>query len=249
MIAVEDLCFSYGRKEILHNVRFRAAAGECVAVLGNNGAGKSTLISCINRIKKPQSGTVVINGQNINSLSAVQTARYIAYMAQKNELSRTTVFDSVLLGRRPYFKWSAGKDDMRRCEEMLERLHLSAYAMRCIDELSGGEVQKVMLARALVQEPKALLLDEPTNNLDPKNQYEIMELVRQAAKEQNITVLMVLHDLNLALRYSDSCMFMKDGRVFAHGGTDIVTRDLLRAVYSVEAELIEIDNKKVVMIG
>lgn len=249
MIEVRGLCFSYAKKEILHNIGFCASAGECVAVLGNNGAGKSTLISCINQIKKPLSGSVSIDGNNINAFSAVQTARYISYVAQKNELSQTTVFDSVLLGRRPYFKWTPAAEDIKRCEEMLECLHLSAYKMRYIDELSGGEVQKVMLARALVQEPKVLLLDEPTNNLDPKNQYEIMELVRQTAKEKKITVLMVLHDLNLALRYCDKCMFIKEGRIFAYGGTGIVTKELLRDVYSIEADIVEIDNKKVVMIG
>ncbi len=249
MIEVTDLSFAYGKKEILHHISFHALEGECVGILGNNGAGKSTLISCINRIKKPSSGNVAVNGKNINSLSCRQIARHISYVAQKNELCRTTVFDSVLLGRKPYFKWTAGKEDIRLCDEMLSCLNLSAHKMRFIDELSGGEVQKVMLARAFVQEPKVLLLDEPTNNLDPKNQYEIMELVKQAAEEKKITVLMVLHDLNLALRYCDKFMFIKDGCMHAYGDASIVTSELLRGVYAIDADIVNIDNKKVVMIG
>lgn len=249
MIQVKELSFAYGKKEILRHVNFHALEGECVGILGNNGAGKSTLISCINRIKKPTSGDVVINGKNINSLSPLQIARHISYVAQKNELCQTTVFDSVLLGRKPYFKWRAGKEDIRLCEEILSCLHLSEHKMRFIDELSGGEVQKVMLARAFVQEPKVLLLDEPTNNLDPKNQYEIMELVRQAAKEKKITVLMVLHDLNLALRYCDKFMFIKDGGICAYGGISVVTPELLHEVYSVRADIVTVDGKKLVMIG
>ena len=116
-------------------------------------------------------------------------------------MSQTTVFDCVLLGRKPYIRWAVGEEDLRLCTAMIHRVGLEALELRSLDELSGGELQKVMLARALVQRPKVLLLDEPTSNLDHRNQYEMMDLVREVAREQHITVLIVLHDLNLALRY------------------------------------------------
>lgn len=197
MIEVQNLSFSYGHHPVLSHVGFTAQSGECVGILGNNGAGKSTLITCINRIRTPDSGSVLIDGKAVGNMSRRELARSVAYVAQKNEMSQTTVFDCVLLGRKPYIRWAVGEEDLRLCTAMIHRVGLEALELRSLDELSGGELQKVMLARALVQRPKVLLLDEPTSNLDPRNQYEMMELVREVAREQHITVLIVIHDLNL----------------------------------------------------
>ena len=138
----------------------------------------------------------------------------MAYVAQKNEMSRVTVFDCVLLGRKPYFGWTAGDEDLERCADMIRRTGLSHLQLRSLDTLSGGELQKAMLARALVQEPRVLLLDEPTSSLDPSSQYGMMELVRQITKERGLTSLIVLHDLNLALRFCDRFLFLREGRAF-----------------------------------
>lgn len=249
MIEVKDLCFSYGKRRILSNVSFQAEDGECVAVLGNNGAGKSTLITCVNRIRKPDSGEVRIDGRDVGEMGRRELARNMAYVAQKNEMSRSTVFDCVLLGRRPYMGWGASKEDVDKSLSVLKQVGMEEFQLRNLDEMSGGELQKVMLARALVQEPRVLLLDEPTSSLDPKNQYEMMALVRQAAKERKITVLVVLHDLNLALRCCDRFFFMKEGRGYCYGDSGTVTGDVVEAVYGIRGETVQVGQKKVVVIG
>lgn len=242
MIQVENLCFSYGHHKVLQNISFSADSGECVAILGNNGAGKSTLITCINRILTPESGKVLIDGKDVQRLPRKALSRHIAYVPQKNELTNATVFDCVLLGRMPYMKWSIDKSDLTLCEETLEKLHLSHLKLRNVDELSGGEMQKVMLARALVQQPKLLLLDEATSNLDPKNQYEMLSLVRLIAKEQEITVFMVLHDLNLALRFCDRFYFLKHHKGYCYGDLSCVTPETIETVYGIKAAVKTVEN-------
>lgn len=189
------------RKKSWDQVSFQLDSGEFMAVLGVNGVGKSTLITCMNRIHKPQNGVVLMNGQNVLSLSNHEAAKRMAYVSQFSEISRLTVFDTVLLGRKPYMKWSVSADDMELCNQILERLGIGDWKLRYMDELSGGEKQKVMLARAMAQEPELLLLDEPTSCLDPKNRHDVLELVKAYIDEKRVSGLMVIHDVNLALRY------------------------------------------------
>ena len=141
MIEVKNLSFSYGQKKILDQVSFQLDSGEFMAVLGVNGVGKSTLITCMNRIHKPQNGVVLMNGQNVLSLSNHEAAKRMAYVSQFSEISRLTVFDTVLLGRKPYMKWSVSADDMELCNQILERLGIGDWKLRYMDELSGGEKQ------------------------------------------------------------------------------------------------------------
>lgn len=248
MVSIKDLAFSYGTYEILRNVSFDVNEGECVALLGNNGAGKSTLINCVNRIKTPKRGCVVIDGKSIPNLSRTEIAQNIAYVAQKNEISRMTVFDCILLGRKPYIKWTVSDNDLDICENVIKRLDLESMKLRYVDELSGGEQQKVMLARALVQEPKLLLLDEVTSNLDPKNQYESLGLVQEIVKEKNISAIIVIHDLNLALRYCDKFVLLKDGEVYTYGDFSVITKENLKIVYGIDSEVVEINSRKIVVI-
>lgn len=249
MIEVKDISFAYGKHRILENVSFTAQAGECVGILGNNGAGKSTLITCINRIRTPERGEVIIEGKSVREMGRNEMARTIAYVAQKNEMSHATVFDCVLLGRKPYIKWGVSQEDLDLCEAMIRRVGMEDFQVRNLDELSGGELQKVMLARALVQQPRLLLLDEPTSNLDPRNQYEMMALVQQIAREQGIAVFIVIHDLNLALRYCDRFYFLKDGRGYSYGGVETVTADTIQTVYGIKAEIARINGKQVVILN
>ena len=248
MIEIRDIAFAYGKRRILNNVSFTAQSGECVGILGNNGAGKSTLITCINRIRTPERGEVIIDGKSVREMSRNEMARTIAYVAQKNEMSHATVFDCVLLGRKPYIKWSVSQEDIDLCEAMIRRVGMEQFQVRSLDELSGGELQKVMLARALVQQPKLLLLDEPTSNLDPRNQYEMMALVRQIAREQGIAVFIVIHDLNLALRYCDRFYFLKDGTGYSYGGVETVTAETIQTVYGIKAEIARINGKQVIVL-
>ena len=249
MIELKNICFSYGKNPILKDITFTAEDGICVGILGNNGVGKSTLITCINRIRLPSSGEILIDGKSTSSFSRNELARTVAYVSQKNEISRMTVFDCLLLGRKPYIKWSVSQEDLDLCEEMLLRVGMESERLRYIDELSGGEAQKVMLARALVQQPRILLLDEPTSNLDPRNQYEMMKLVKDLVQEKNLTVLVVMHDLNLALRYCDRFYLLKDGSGYCYGDASIMTGDVIQNVYGIEAEIAEINGRKTVIIG
>lgn len=248
MLDVENLHFAYGKVPILQGVHGQIEEGKFVGVLGNNGAGKSTFITCLNKILVPKKGKVFIDEVEMLRRSPLERAKKIAYVAQKNEIHQMTVFDAVLLGRKPYIKWSVSKEDVDLTEEVLEQLGLSSFKLRSMDELSGGELQKVMVARALVQNPRLLLLDEPTSNLDPKNQYEMMALVRKITKERKIMSLVVIHDINLALRYCDEFLFLKDGAVFAHGDATMVTEKILHEVYGISSVMGEIEGKKFVVI-
>jgi len=254
MIEIKNISFAYSkgdgrgtRNEILKGIHFDVKPGECVGILGNNGAGKSTLITCLCKIRKPNSGHVYIDNQDIYKLRRRDTARLISYVAQKSEISQMTVFDSVLLGRKPYIKFSATQKDIEICEQVIEEVGISAFKLRYISELSGGELQKVMLARAIVQRPKLLLLDEPTSNLDPKNQYEMLALVRKLAIESNTSVLVVLHDISLALRFCDKFLFLKYGNIYKYGDKSIVTEKTIADVYGIDSTIAEVDGQKIVV--
>lgn len=249
MIEIKNLSFTYKDKEILNNISFTAQDGECVGILGNNGAGKSTLITCINRLKKPKSGQIYIDNKDTSNMSRLELAKKIAYVSQKADINEATVFDYVLLGRKPYIKWSLKQSDLDLCKKILKNLCLYNLQLRKLYQLSGGELQKVMFARALVQQPRVLLLDEPTSNLDPKNQYEMMNLVHKIAKEQNITVLIVIHDLNLALHCCDKFYFLKDGKGYSYGDIETVTHQTIEEVYGINAKIKEFEHRKIVMIG
>ena len=248
MIEIQNITFSYPDADILRGVGFTAQSGEVVGLLGINGAGKSTLVTCLNRIRKPKTGTLFIDGRNAFQMGRNELAQTVAYVAQKNELTHSTVFDCVLLGRKPYIKWSISQEDLDICRRVMEQVGIWDYQMRYVDELSGGELQKVMLARALVAEPKLLLLDEPTSNLDPRNQYEMMALVQEVAKEKGITVITVIHDLNLALRFCDKFYFLKAGEGYSYGGLETVTPQTLQAVYGIRAEVLDVKGRKTVII-
>ncbi len=241
MIQVENLCCRVGRQPVLDGVSFEAAPGEFVGVLGNNGVGKSTLITCIARLRTPSAGRVLLDGEDLLALPRRALARKVAYLPQKAPPGQDTVFDSVLLGRRPWFQWGVGPEDLDICRQIIARVGLEALQLRPVNQLSGGELQKVGLARALVGKPRLLLLDEPTNNLDPRNQYQSMALVRQLVKEEGMTALVVLHDLNLALRYCDRFLFLKEGKVYGCGDKSLVTPGTIREVYGIEAAVAQVE--------
>lgn len=245
---VRNLSFSYpcGR-QILKDISFTVPAGDFLAVLGNNGAGKSTLLKCFDHILRPQSGTVTVDSTDLLALKPAELARQVAFLAQGAEGSRLTVYDTLLLGRKPYMKWGVTGEDRAIVDETLARMELEPLAVRYLDQLSGGERQKVLLARALVQEPKVLLLDEPTSNLDLRNQYEVLDLVRQECRRRNIAAVMVIHDLNLALRFCDRFLFLHEGQVLAEGPMSVVTPEHIRAVYGIDAAVEHIQGTPVVI--
>lgn len=245
MIEIKSLYFSYGDRRIIENISFDIAKGMCLAVLGNNGAGKSTMIKCINKILEPDQGYVYVDGNNISDMNINLMARQTAYVAQQNEINGCTVYDAVLLGRKPYIRWDATEEDHKIVRRSIENMGLNGFEMRYLDELSGGEVQKVMLARALAQQPKLLLLDEPTSSLDPKNQYSVMRQVCRISRTEKIAVIVIIHDLNLAMRYCDRFLFLKDGKIFAYGGLEIMTKECLEAVYDMAFDIIDYRGTKI----
>lgn len=251
MLELENLSFSYesGGSVILDQVSLQVPAGSCMAVLGNNGAGKSTMLKCIARIFKPTGGRVVVDGTALGELSRKELAQKLAYVAQTGEATHTMVYDAVLLGRRPYIRWDATGEDRQVVEQILQQFDLQHCAARFLDELSGGERQKVFLARAMAQQPRFLLLDEPTSNLDLRNQHEMLRLVRQLVEREQIGALIVLHDLNLALRYCDRFVFLKDAQLYAEGTEEIVTPDTIREIYGMSVDLIEHRGRKLIVPG
>ena len=243
MVNVRNITFSYPhtQENVLEQVGFDIAAGECMAILGNNGAGKSTLLKCVDRICRAPGATVLVDGKNVSSMNGRTMAQHIAYVPQSADAADMTVFDAVLLGRRPYIRWDTTNEDREIAGRVIRQMGLEDYALRNVSELSGGEAQKVMLARALAQEPKLLLLDEPTSSLDPRNQHEVLRLVRQIAREHRISVAVILHDLNLAIRYCDKFLFLKGSRVYAYGGMEIMTTGIIEEVYGMRAQIVQYD--------
>jgi ABC-type cobalamin/Fe3+-siderophores transport system ATPase subunit len=235
---VQDLFYSYGPREVLHGLSFEADAGGILGVAGPNGCGKTTLIKCIDRIFEPR-GKILLDGADIMKMTEIEVARRIAYVPQAFTVGMAmTVFETILLGRRPYIRWSVSDEDLRKVHEIIRILKIRDLAFRKMTQISGGERQKVMVARAMVQDPDVLLLDEPTSALDLKHQLEVMDLVRMVAHEQQACVIMAIHDLNLASRFCDRLMLMKEGTIMGTGSPgDLLSEGMIREVYEVEARI------------
>ncbi len=242
-----DLHFSYNSRPVLRGLELSLTHGEILGVLGINGAGKSTLLKCLDRILRPQRGVVMVEDQDLSRLSGGQIARLIGYVAQSQEREPLSVFDAVLLGRKPHIQWNATSKDLDTVARVLEQMGLEELALRPVASLSGGEAQKVVIARALAQEPHLLLLDEPTSNLDMRNQLEVMELLVSAVRGQGLGAAVCLHDINLALRYMDRLALMKQGRVHALITPAELDAEIIRQVYGVEAVLAEVQGHRVVV--
>ncbi|MGB4609825.1 MAG: ABC transporter ATP-binding protein [Saccharofermentanales bacterium] len=249
MLAVKNVSFSYKgmTTNVLEKVSFKIEPGQCLAILGNNGAGKSTLLKCINRICPIRKGSVHIDGKDAYKMNNKILAQNIAYVPQRTESNNMTVFDTVLLGRKPYIKWDITLEDRRIVADIINQMGLEKFALRNVSTLSGGEVQIVTLSRALAQQPKVLLLDEPTSNLDLKNQHEVLRIVRKIAEKNQISVVLVIHDLNLATHYCDKFLLLKDKNVYSYGGIETITADAIEAVYGIDVEILDYKNTKLIV--
>ena len=238
-LKVKDVTFSYGSVPVLKDVFMAVGTTEMLGVLGPNGAGKSTLLKCIDRILSPQKGCISLDGLDITKMSQIELAKKIGYIPQSlSHVFSATVFDTVLLGRRPHLNWRTSEKDTEAVLETLQMLHIEDLAMRDINELSGGQRQKVFIARALTQEPDLLLLDEPTSNLDIRHQLEVMHTIKSIVRKKGISAILAIHDLNLAARYADRIIMMHNGTIFSDGDpTYVLTRDNIKWVYGVDAEV------------
>ena len=249
MMQIRNLSYHYkGCPEILKEVSFDMEPGRFLGILGNNGAGKSTLLKCFNHILKPDAGQVLLDGENLLDKSPREVARKVAFVSQTVPSTQMTVHDVVMLGRRPYMRWGFTEEDHRIVHEAMHRMDVEQMRGRFLDQLSGGERQKVMLARALVQQPKVLLLDEPTSALDIQNQYQVLHTVREICHKDRMIAAVVIHDLNLALRFCDCFLLLKDGRVCRHGGRSILDSEAIQEVYGVTAKVVEIEGRHMVLV-
>jgi iron complex transport system ATP-binding protein len=237
ILNVDGVAFTYRSSPVIRDITFSLRPHQVLAILGPNGVGKTTLLKCMNAILRPKTGSVLVEGTDLLTADRMAIARKVGYVPQRCEVGRMTAFDAILLGRRPHIRWDVTEADLRIVEAAVRMLRLEDLSLRYIDEMSGGELQKVSIARALVQEPRVLLLDEPTSSLDLKNQLEILEIVRRVTTDHDVAAVMTMHDLNMALRYADRFILLKDGVIHAAGGPDVVTPEIIEAVYGVPVTL------------
>ncbi len=238
-LVINDCSFSYSSQLVLDQISMQISEGEVVSIVGPNGSGKSTLLRCISRVLQPKGGVVYLNNQDVAHLKPRELARLLGYVPQSGaEVFPLTVYEAVLLGRKPYLSWGVGPRDREIVDRILRFMKIEEFALKYINEMSGGEKQRVLIARALAQEPEVLLLDEPTSNLDIKHQLEVLGLLHRFAHEGGMTVIMVLHDLNLASRFSEKLVLISEGKVFASGPPAAVLNPAnISAVYDVEADV------------
>ena len=236
-ISAKDIHLSYGAREILKGVDIHSENGEFVGLIGPNGSGKSTLLKCIYRILKPNAGQVFLDEEELRAMSIKESARKMGVVAQHNYYNfEFTVREVVMMGRAPHKK-ALERDnakDYEIVEEALKTVGMEEFAQRSFSTLSGGEQQRVILARALAQQTPCLILDEPTNHLDITHQLQLMRIV----KNLSATVISAIHDLNIAAMFCDRIYALKEGRIIVQGTPrEVLTEDFIRQVYQVDAEI------------
>ncbi len=238
-IEATDVSFAWGSTEILHQVSMSAEKGRFIGIIGPNGSGKSTFLKCIYRVFHPGSGTIYLDGKETSHMGYKETARFLGVVAQHNIYDFDfSVKDVVLMGRAPHKKMMErdNSEDYQIVKDVLKQVGMETFENRSFAGLSGGEQQRVILARALAQQTRALILDEPTNHLDIKYQLQLLNTVRSL----KLTVISAFHDLNLAGLYCDEIYVLKDGRVWASGSPwDVLTVPMIREVYGVQADIIK----------
>ncbi|MGD0916183.1 MAG: ABC transporter ATP-binding protein [Thermodesulfobacteriota bacterium] len=237
-LSILNLSFGYRRKLVLHNIRFTVERGSICGLLGPNASGKTTLLKCINGVLKPKEGQVRVNGSHIRDLSRREIARLMAVVPQQTTVVFSfTALQMVVMGRAARLGKLKlpSRQDYRDAEKTLEELKVGDLAKRPFNELSGGERQLIVLARALFQDTLILLMDEPTSHLDFKNQFMIMDMVREVTKAKRLATVISLHDPNLAARYCSQMVMLKEGRILQEGPRETVFgRKTLEAVYGMK---------------
>lgn len=238
-LSVQHLSFAYGHRRILEYVSFEVASGAFCALLGPNGSGKSTLVKAIAGVHRAKAGTVRVEGRETASLGRRELARVVGYVPQAGDAPfDLTVREAVMLGRTPHFGLSPRTEDRAKVEDAIARMGLDEISERSMSELSGGQAQRALIARALAQDTRVLLLDEPTSALDLRYQIETLQLVRQITREEGISALIAIHDLNHAARYCDQIVVLHGGRLVADGSPlDALQAPVLCTVYEVDVEV------------
>lgn len=236
LLQLDNVCAAYDAFEVLHGIDLPVPEGQMLGILGPNGSGKSTLLRVIAGLLPPSAGHIYLQGKDLSQYSARQRARFMAFVPQSVSLAFAfTVFDVVAMGRHPYvgLLGSLSKEDYEIIHQALEQTHCTDLQERAVTELSGGELQRVIIARALAQEPRILLLDEPTAHLDVHHQLDIAHLLQRLNREQNITILWVSHDINLAAEFCERLVILHEGRIFIEGKPDDVIKPAyMEQIYS-----------------
>jgi iron complex transport system ATP-binding protein len=232
---------------VLDGISLDLSDGEIGVVLGRNGSGKTTLFKNIIGIESPTSGSITFDGVDLSTISRRERAQKIAYVPQDIRFGSLTVYDTVLMGRVSYFGFKSGKHDQDVVDEILCEMGLESFAARNVQELSGGERQKIAIARALAQEPRMMIFDEPTGNLDIANEQLIVEEAKRVARERSISILTSVHDLNLAMELGDKFYFMKGGKIVYSGRDEIFTVENISDIFDAQIRIVDIDGKKVII--
>lgn len=237
-IKAENINITLEKNNILKGINIEVDNKEVVGIIGPNGSGKSTLLKCIYRVLKPNDGAILLDNIDIKDMSVKESSKRLAVLSQHNNYNFDfTVKDIVLMGRSPHKKFMErdNKEDYDIVNEALKKVDMFELKDRSFQSLSGGEQQRVILARALAQQPQCLILDEPTNHLDIKYQLQLMRIV----KGLGIEVIAAIHDLNIAAMYCDKIYVLKDGEIIKNGKPkDVLTQELIKDVYEVDAEVI-----------
>jgi iron complex transport system ATP-binding protein len=240
-LVIENICKDYEKKRVVDSISFSVGNGEIVALVGPNGSGKSTIIKTIASVHQQSSGSISIDRKNINSIDPVDLAKMIGYVPQQFTYTLySTVFETVLLGRRQHIKWAVSDEELSRVQQSLDALEMGEMAGMFMDQLSGGERQKVFIARALAQDPRVFVFDEPTSALDIRYQIEVMETMRNITRERGAGMIIAVHDLNLAYRYADSVVVLNHGKMVGYGKPQaVLTPACINKVYGVESFIID----------
>lgn len=252
-IRFESVSFSYPNGvKVLHDIDLELNGTGLVCIIGSNGVGKSTLVKCMNKLLKPTSGKVYIDGKSVEDRSLKEISSLVAYVpTSSQDCFSMPVIDSILIGRHNHQKWKTTDEDIEIAHKVMRLMGIDDLSMRGLNELSAGQHQKVSLARGLIQDPKILILDEPTSNLDVKHQVYVTELLRGISKEKDMMVIMISHDLNLSSKYADKIVVMSSPGVIHSVGTpeEVITRDMVVEVYGVDCEIINNKGRPCVLLG
>jgi iron complex transport system ATP-binding protein len=245
ILDVHAISVRYGSHQVVHNISFSLPPGEVLCVIGPNGSGKSSLVKSLAGVIKPSQGSILLNGLEIPSYSKKEVAKQIGYVPQtQHYLTSATVHEVVILGRRPHVQWSLSLHDLEVVEKAMKRVHVTDLANKLLSETSGGERQRVFLARTLAQDPEIFLFDEPTSALDIKHQIEVFSMIQQLALSGK-AVLVVVHDLNFAYHFADRILLMHKGHAVAMGKVDdVMTKKRIQEVYGVPMEFLISGNNK-----
>lgn len=250
-LQVKALSFAYQHNSILKNISFTVMPGQLLGLLGPNGVGKSTLLKCVAHLLPLQQGEITLFDTNIFILSIKERAKLISLVPQGAQHPfPISVVDTIMMGRMPYLNFKVTADDKNKVFEVLQLFDLEEFALKKMNELSGGERQQVLIARSIAQEPRLLLLDEPTSNLDLRNQIDVLQKISDIVKKKKLTAIMAIHDINLAVMFCDIIVLLKDQSIYAEGQSkEIITQENLWKVYGVETTIVEKQNRNHILLN